>query len=82
MVLVITESGAASFYNKESTVVSVKASGVKSINKKADKVVALISDDRSQNKTCVTSEAPIMIIKSYFEATARLGRLQHVMRTF
>ncbi|HOE53636.1 MAG: DNA topoisomerase IV subunit A [Bacilli bacterium] len=85
--LVITESGAASFYNEnEITVVSVKASGVKSINKKkADKVVALISvDPEVRTRTCiVTSEGHLRLLDhSYFEATARLGRLQHVMRTF
>ncbi|MGI6734979.1 MAG: DNA topoisomerase IV subunit A [Bacilli bacterium] len=85
--LVIAESGAASFYNEnEITVVSVKASGVKSINKKkADKVVAVINvDPEVRTRTCIiTDEGHLRLLDhSYFEATARLGRIQHVMRVF
>ena len=85
--IVITESGAASFYNEnEITVIGLKASGVKAINKnKNDKIVGLVSvDPDAKTRTGIlTREGHLRLLDhSYFASTARLGRVQHVMKVF
>ncbi len=85
--LVVTVGGAASFYNEsEVTVVSLKASGVKAINKaKTDRVIGLVSvDPETKTRTCIiTAEGHLRLLDhSYFATTARLGRQQHVMKVF
>lgn len=85
--LVITENGTASFYNEnEVTVVSVKASGVKAINKsKFDNVISVTSvvSDQKTRTGIITKEGHLRLVDhSYFAATARLGRIQHVMKVF
>lgn len=85
--LIITRNGAASYYNEnEVSVIGLKASGVKAINKhKTDKVVGLISvDPETKTRTGVlTAEGHLRLLDhSYFATTARLGRLQHVMKVF
>ncbi len=86
-VLVVTKGGAASFFNEnEISVISLKASGVKAISKaKSDHVVGLISvDPETKTRTgIVTAEGHVRLLDhSYFAVTARLGRLQHVMKVF
>ncbi len=85
--LVITKNGAASFYNEnEVSVIGLKASGVKAINKhKTDKIVGVISvDPETRTRTgVVTMEGHLRLLDhSYFATTNRLGRLQHVMKIF
>jgi len=85
--LVITRNGIASFYNEnEVSVIGLKASGVKAINKhKTDKIVGIIAvDPETKTRTGVlTAEGHLRLLDhSYFASTARLGRLQHVMKVF
>ena len=85
--LIVTRNGIATLYNEnEVTIVSLKASGVKAINKtKKDYIISLHSVDPETKKRTgiITSEGHLRLIDySYFVTTARLGRQQHVMRVF
>lgn len=85
--IVITEIGASSFYNENDiTVIGLKASGVKAINKnKNDKMVGLVTvDPEAKTRTGIlTREGHLRLLDhSYFASTARLGRVQHVMKVF
>ncbi len=85
--LVIASNGIASYYNENDiTVVSLKAAGVKAINKlKEAHVCALISVSRDEKIRIglVTDNAHFRLFDTTsFELTARLGKMQNVMRVF
>lgn len=86
-VLVIASSGSASLYNENDvTLVSLKAAGVKAINKlKGAHITGIVSlsSDEKVRVGIVTDNAHFRIFDTNsLEVTARLGKLQNVMRVF
>ena len=86
-VLVVASNGVASFYNENDvTLVSLKAAGVKAISKlKGAHICGLVSvwSNEKIRIGFVTDNAHLRIFDTNnFEVTARLGKLQSVMRVF
>lgn len=86
-VLVVASNGAASYYNENDiTLVSLKAAGVKAISKlKGAHIVGLVSSWTGDKLRIglVTDNAHFRVFDmNNLEVTARLGKLQNVMRVF
>ena len=85
--LVVTRNGHATFYNEnELTVLSLSAAGVKAISRlKNDEIIGLVSlhPQERVHLGIITDNGHVRLVDTAsFENTARLGKIQHVMRVF
>ncbi|NLJ32852.1 MAG: DNA topoisomerase IV subunit A [Erysipelotrichaceae bacterium] len=85
--VVVTRNGSASYYNEnEVSPLSLKAAGVKAISRlKNDAIVGLVSVHPGEKIRLgiLTNKGHVRLVDvNHLEITARLGKMQYVMRSF
>lgn len=85
--VVVTRNGSASYYNEnEVSPLSLKAAGVKAISRlKNDAIVGLVSVHPGEKIRLgiLTNKGHVRLVDvDHLEITARLGKMQYVMRSF
>ena len=85
--VVVTRNGSASYYNEnEVSPLSLKAAGVKAISRlKNDAIIGLVSVHPGEKIRLgiLTNKGHVRLVDvNHLEITARLGKMQYVMRSF